>query len=139
MLQVLGLFSLFTFVGSLIAVPWLIGRLPADYFITHWQEVEQRHQQHPLLALMTIVLRNLLGLLLLFAGFAMLFLPGQGLLTMLIGLCMMDFPGKRNLLDFVVGKSSVQRGLNWIRGKRGRVAFTFTSKAKRENNSPCEK
>lgn len=134
MLQLLGLFSLLTFVGSLIAVPWLIGRMPADYFITHWQQIDQRHQQHPVLALITLVLRNLVGVLLLLAGLAMLFLPGQGLLTMLIGLCMMDFPGKRNLLDFVVGKSSVQRGLNWIRGKRGRVEFVFTSKLKREND-----
>ena len=130
MLQVLGLFSLLTFVGSLIAVPWLIGRLPADYFITHWQQVEQRHQQHPLLALITLVLRNLLGLLLLLAGFAMLFLPGQGLLTMLIGLCMMNFPGKRRLLMVIVEQGSVQRGLNWVRKKGGKRAFRFSEATK---------
>lgn len=125
MLKLLGLFSLFTFVGSLIAVPWLIGRMPADYFITHWQKVDQRHRRHPAISLTTFVLRNVFGLLLFLAGFAMLFLPGQGLLTMLIGVCLMDFPGKRKLLDGIVEKSSVQRGLNWVRRKKGKREFVF--------------
>ncbi len=125
MLELLGLLSLLTFVGSLIAVPWLIGRMPADYFITHWQQVDRRRMHHPAVALITVVLRNLFGLLLFVAGFAMLFLPGQGVLTMLIGVCLMDFPGKRNLLNMVSEKSSVQRGLNWIRRKKGKTAFVF--------------
>jgi len=125
MLELLGVFSLLTFVGSLIAVPWLIGRMPADYFITHWRQVDQRRKRHPAVALITIVARNLLGLLLFIAGFAMLFLPGQGLLTMLVGVCVMDFPGKRHLLDTIVEKSSVQRGLNWVRRKKGRAEFVF--------------
>lgn len=125
MLELLGLFSLLTFVGSLVAVPWLIGRMPADYFMTHWQQVDQRHKRHPAVALITMVARNLLGLLLFMAGFAMLFLPGQGLLTMLVGVCVMDFPGKRHLLDTIVEKSSVQRGLNWVRRKRGKREFVF--------------
>ncbi|MGD9948354.1 MAG: PGPGW domain-containing protein [Desulfobulbus sp.] len=125
MLEILGLFSLLTFVGSLIAVPWLIGRMPTDYFITHWQQVDQHRKGHPAIALIILVLRSVLGLLLLLAGFAMLFLPGQGLLTMLIGLCLMEFPGKRKLLGWVVGESSVRKGLNWIRRKRGRDEFVF--------------
>ncbi len=123
--KLLGLLSLLTFVGSLVAVPWLIGRMRADYFRTHWQAVEARHRQHPALALLTLVLRNGFGLLLVLAGLAMLFLPGQGLLTILIGLCLMDFPGKRHLLQQLVARPGVRRTLNWIRRKRGKAEFVF--------------
>lgn len=125
MLVVLGIFSMVTFVGSLMVVPWLIRRLQPDFFLTHWQKVDARHRRHPLLALVILLARNGLGLLLLLAGIAMLVLPGQGLLTMLMGLCFMDFPGKRRILDGLVQRSSIQRTLNWIRRKQHRPEFVF--------------
>ena len=124
-LSLLGFFSLFTFVGSLIVVPWLIGRMRADYFCTHWQLVETRHRRHPAVALLTLLLRNGGGLILIVAGVAMLFLPGQGLLTILIGICVMDFPGKRHLLDRLSRMHPVQQGLNWVRRKQGHQEFVF--------------
>jgi hypothetical protein len=132
MLQLLGLFSLVTFVGSLIAVPWLIGRMPPDYFLTHWQKVEARHRRHPALAMAIVLLRNGLGFCLLVAGIAMLVLPGQGLLTMLIGICLMDFPGKRRLVGRLAGISQIQRALNWVRRKQGKAEFVFRGKQEGE-------
>ena len=125
LLTLLGLLSVVTFVGSLVAVPWLIGRMRADYFLTHWQVVQARHRRHPALALTVFLVRNALGLLLVAAGLAMLFLPGQGLLTVLIGVCVMDFPGKRGLLQRLVRGPKVQGALNWIRRKRGKEPFAF--------------
>lgn len=125
MLLLLGIFSVITFVGSLMAVPWLIRRLQPDYFLVHWQKVDARHRRHPLLALVILLGRNGFGLLLLLAGIAMLVLPGQGLLTMLMGLCFMDFPGKRRLLDSLVQRPSIQRALNWIRRKQHQPEFVF--------------
>ena len=125
LLTLLGGLSVLTFVGSLIAVPWLIGRLHADYFLTHWQTVQARHRRNPALALTVFLARNTIGLLLVAAGLAMLFLPGQGLLTVLIGVSVMDFPGKRGLLQRLVRGPKVQRALNWIRRKRGKEPFVF--------------
>lgn len=125
LLTLLGLLSVVTFVGSLVAVPWLIGRMRADYFLTHWQVVQARHRRHPALALTVFLARNTLGLLLVAAGLAMLFLPGQGLLTVLIGVSVMDFPGKRGLLQRLVRGPKVQGALNWIRRKRGKEPFVF--------------
>ena len=125
LLTLLGLLSVVTFVGSLVAVPWLIGRMRADYFLTHWQVVQARHRRHPALALTVFLARNTLGLLLVAAGLAMLFLPGQGLLTVLIGVCVMDFPGKRGLLQRLVRGPKVQGARNWIRRKRGKEPFVF--------------
>jgi hypothetical protein len=123
--KLLGLLSAVTFVGSLIAVPWLIGRMGSDYFLIHWHQVEERHRRHPVLALGILLLRNGVGLGLVLAGVAMLVLPGQGLLTMIIGLCLMDFPGKRHLLNRLSQIPQVQRGLNWMRRKQGKEEFIF--------------
>ena len=125
LLTLLGGLSAITFVGSLIAVPWLIGRLRADYFLSHWSIVQARHRRHPAMALAVFLARNTLGLLLVAAGLAMLFLPGQGLLTILIGVSVMDFPGKRTLLQRLVRGPRVQRALNWIRRQRGKEPFVF--------------
>ena len=72
-LELLGLFSLLTFVGSLIAVPWLIGRMQADYFLTHWHKVESRHRRHPVLTIAIWGFRNAVGLCLLLASLG----PGE--------------------------------------------------------------
>ena len=127
-LKLLGLFSVVAFVGSLIVIPVLIGRMRADYFCTHWHQVEERHHRHPALAWVILLLRNGAGVILVIAGVAMLVLPGQGLLTILIGICVMDFPGKRHLLDRLSQIPQIERGLNWIRRKQGKEDFIFPEK-----------
>ena len=113
------------FIGSLLAVPWLILRMAPDYFIRHRLKVIRRHCRHPALTVVLFSLRNVLGLSLLTAGITMLLLPGQGILTMLIGLSLLDFPGKYRLFDKVVRIKKVQRSLNWIRKKGGRENLLF--------------
>lgn len=134
MFELLGLFSLVAFVGSLIAVPWLIGRMRADYFVAHWQEVEARHRRHPAVATLVWLLRNGFGLCLVVAGIAMLVLPGQGLLTILIGICLMDFAGKRRLIDRLAGNGHIQHALNWVRRQQGRPEFVFAEKSSQEDH-----
>ena len=88
--------SVVFFVGSLIAIPFILVRLPTDFFDTRvprrWME-----DHHPVLRLLGHLAKNVVGAIFLFAGFLMLFLPGQGILTMLIGVTMLDFPGKRKI------------------------------------------
>jgi hypothetical protein len=124
-LELLGVLSFFTFVGSLLAVPWLIARLPSDYFITHHRKVANRHRRHPILALFLFLLRNACGFLLLLAGIAMLMLPGQGILTIVVGLSLLDFPGKQKLLDILIRQPKVIGVLNWIRKKEKKTPFVF--------------
>ncbi len=126
LLPILGMVSIVMFIGSLIVVPWLILRMAPDYFIRHRYEVIKRHCRHPVLTIVLFCLRNSIGLTLTVAGFAMLLLPGQGILTMLIGLSLMDFPGKYRLFDKVVQIKKVQKSLNWIRVKGGREMLVFT-------------
>lgn len=128
MLTFLGIFSLGTFIGSLFAVPFLIGRLRPDYFLTHRQKLETRRRRHPALTMVILVIRNGIGLVLVGAGIAMLILPGQGFLTILVGICVMDVPGKRRLIDRLVCGPRIQRALNWIRRKEGKPEFVFPCK-----------
>lgn len=124
-IEILGLLSVVTFIGSLLAVPWLIGRLPATYFLRHRQKVEERHRRHPLAARIIFILRNTVGLALLVAGMAMLVLPGQGLITILIGVSFMDFPKKHELEELLVRRPGIIRSLNWLRRKQNKEPFVF--------------
>ncbi len=117
-LPALILFSLVAFVGSLIAIPVILVKLPANYF----DESNRREwfaNRHPVLRGTFHVIKNLLGGVFLFAGFVMLFLPGQGILTMLIGVSLVDFPGKRTLERKLIGRPSVLKAINAVREKFG--------------------
>ena len=111
--------SLGAFVLSIVILPLIIIRLPADFFV---REVSVPLRISPL-RLCLKALKNALGLIFLVAGFIMLFIPGQGILTMLFGVSLMDFPGKRRLQHRIVKTPRVHRSLNWLRGKTNRAPF----------------
>ena len=115
----MGILSVVTFVGSLIALPFLVARIPADYFVRDRQGHAAHRQQHPVLRVIGLVCKNLLGLAFVLAGVAMLVLPGQGILTILIGLSLMNFPGKRTLERRIVQQPSILRAINWMRHRAG--------------------
>ncbi len=71
------------------------------------------------------ITRNIIGLLFVGAGVAMLLLPGQGILTILIGISIMDFPGKHKKIEWLAGKPQVRKALNWMRLKAKKPLFTF--------------
>ena len=66
------------------------------------------------------VLKNVLGAFLVVAGTLMLFTPGQGVLTILLGLLLLDLPGKRTLERKLVSLPRVHRALNRLRARIGR-------------------
>ena len=70
-----------------------------------------------------LILKNTVGALLLVVGIAMLVLPGQGILTILMGLMLSDVPGKRRLELWLVKRPPVLRALNWMREKGGKEPF----------------
>jgi small-conductance mechanosensitive channel len=114
--------SLLTLLLVLLAVPWVVARLPADYFVAERRrraDESERAWHHPLLN----ILRNLLGAVLALLGLLMLLTPGQGLLTLLAGLLLMNFPCKYRLERWLVQRPGVFSGLNWLRGKVGKAAF----------------
>jgi archaellum biogenesis protein FlaJ (TadC family) len=112
--------SLLMFVVTLVVFPLVIVYLPEDYFVRDRRDPARQARRHPAVWLTLTVLKNILGAVLILAGVAMLVLPGQGLLTMLIGLTLLNFPGKYALERRLVSRPAVSKALNRIREMAGR-------------------
>lgn len=109
------------FVASLIGVPYFLARLPADYFSRRERaELGLQAPSRSLGALTLRILRNLLGWMLVLLGLAMLVLPGQALLTLLVAALLIDFPGKRRFERWVIGRPVVMKSINQLRKRSGR-------------------
>lgn len=112
--------SLCSLVLTLLLLPVLVVRLPADHLVaTH-------HEPGPGAVWLRWLVRlgkNALGLVFVLAGLAMLLLPGQGLLTILIGLLLVDFPGKRALTLRLVRRPAIRAFLDRMRKKHGKPPF----------------
>ncbi|MGB2741292.1 MAG: hypothetical protein WBC60_12155 [Cognaticolwellia sp.] len=76
-------------------------------------------------SLVVHIAKIIIGLSLLLCGILMLVLPGQGLITMLIGLSLLPFPGKDKLENNLLGRKAVRTSLNWIRVKANKEPFIF--------------
>jgi hypothetical protein len=113
----LGAFSALMFVASLIAVPMIVVRLPADYF-THEHRAAD-WLRSPSVRIEWLLLKNLCGIVLVLGGLAMLVLPGQGVLTILLGFALLDLPGKKRVIAWIVRRPGVLSSINWIRRRRG--------------------
>jgi hypothetical protein len=114
MLVTLGVLSGVFFLATLIAIPVVLVRLPEDYFDDRRPRAWLQ-DRHPAIRATAYVLKNVVGAVFLLAGLAMIVLPGQGILTILIGISLMDFPGKRKLERRLIGQPTVLRGINKIR------------------------
>jgi hypothetical protein len=116
----MGLFSVFTFVGTLIFIPILVVRIPTDYFVRSTPNPGYWPARHPVIRVIAIVSKNVLGATFIVTGIAMLVLPGQGVITILIGIMLLDFPGKRRFELWLIEWPALLRGINWIRRRAHR-------------------
>jgi len=109
----LGGLSMLLFIGTLVAMPFMVVRIPADCFRTKKRpaHVGPHTTAHGLVR----IGKNVLGAVFVVAGLAMLVLPGQGLLTIMVGIILLEFPGKRRLERWVIRRRGVLRSINWLR------------------------
>jgi hypothetical protein len=112
--------SLAMFAFSLIALPVVLIYLPANYFVRRPRKLSWWRGPRPALRLAGIVAKNLAGVVLVIAGVVMLVTPGQGVLSILVGLAMIDFPGKARFEAKLIGRPAVHHAINRIRAKAGR-------------------
>jgi len=111
---------------SALLVPVMLARLPEDYLLTENDPIGVRLSEASWPGRLEIVARNLLGGVLLLLGLAMLFMPGQGLMTMLVGLALTDFPGKRGLERRLVARPGVGKAVDWLRSRRSQPPLLLT-------------
>ena len=112
----LALASIVFLILSILLIPKMIAFIPSNYF-SHSYRLS-RHQPFTISRLCVSIIKNLLGAVLLISGILMLVLPGQGILTMLAGLLLLNFPGKYKLERYLIKKPAILASLNWIRRKQ---------------------
>ena len=115
-----GMFVI-SFTASLALVSFVLVKLPANYFhSSHARQfwVDRRRA----VRWSGLILKNFIGLILIVLGILMSLpgVPGQGILTILLGLIMVDIPGKRPLETSLVKRPKVLQSINRLRGRFGK-------------------
>ena len=105
-----GVGSAVLFVGSLVAIPVMLVRVPDDWFV----------RPRSACSLPLKIARSVIGALIVALGIAMLVLPGQGLLTILLGLSILDMPWKHRLVGRLLSNPKVHGAIDKLRLKAGR-------------------
>tara|TARA_B100001769_G_C22027667_1_gene552230 strand:+ start:484 stop:918 length:435 start_codon:yes stop_codon:yes gene_type:complete len=113
----MGISSIFIFFISILGISWFIAQIPEDYFLRSKRQPSKWREQKPILRFVVMFGKNLIGLSLIIGGLLMLVLPGQGLLTIVTGLLLVNYPGKYKLEQKLSSMPSIFRALNWIRLK----------------------
>lgn len=125
LLLMLGLVSFLSFIATLFLIPFLIVRIPVDYFAETKRHPSPWAERHVVIRWTVLVMKNLFGVVFALLGLAMLVLPGQGLLTLLVGVLLLNFPGKYRFERWLVRRPSVFKGVAWLRRRAGREPLEF--------------
>ena len=112
----LATLSAVSFIASIIGCAVLITSLPPDYFKT---KKRLRRIKNPVLRICLSSLKNLFGGMLIIVGILLSVpgVPGQGILTILTGLILSDFPGKKRLERRLVRLPAILSAANRIRSR----------------------
>ncbi len=110
-----------TFAVSLAIVSFILVKLPPDYFSksSHRSFLDDKSKPVRIAALIG---KNLLGAVLVLLGIILSIpgVPGQGVLTILLGVMLLDFPGKRRLEQKIVSRQRVKEAINKLRHRFGK-------------------
>jgi len=107
--------SVTSLVIGVLTLPFLVTRIPADYFSHEHRHRILAQRRNPFVRLLLAGIKNAVGALLVFAGLLMLVLPGQGLLTLAAGLMIMNYPGKYSLERWLIMRPYVLPAINKLR------------------------
>jgi hypothetical protein len=105
-----------TFAASLAIVSVVLVKLPPTYFKkSHNRRILINHP--PLVRWLAILGKNLLGVVLVVVGILLSLpgVPGQGMLTILLGIMLLDFPGKLRFEHWLVGRPKILHAINNLR------------------------
>lgn len=111
---------------SLTVVSLVLVKIPANYFQeSHSRDFLSHHRKW--IRALGRAGKNGLGLALVVLGLLLSIpgVPGQGILTILLGIMLVDFPGKRQLECKIVSRPAVLEAINRLRHKFGRPALVL--------------
>jgi hypothetical protein len=110
-----------TFSFNLAIVSIILVKIPATYFKkSHSREFWK--DRSPAVRLLGVILKNGLGVLLVALGIVLSLpgVPGQGFLTILLGIMLLDFPGRRKLELKILTRPQVFKAINKLRDRFGK-------------------
>jgi hypothetical protein len=111
---------------GLVALPWVVLRLPTDALIRR-NPLDVLGERHLALRITLFVVRNAIAVPLIVLGVIMLVTPGNGIVTIVLALILADFPDKFGIERKLLASRPVVGSLNWIRRKGGREEFLVSA------------
>ena len=113
--------ALVSFLANLGIVTWILVKLPVDYFSTK-RKTKFWAGPRPWLHAAKVIAKNVGGILLVVLGIVLSLpgVPGQGLLTVLLGIMLLDFPGRHRLEQKLLSMPSIRNSINKLRGRFGK-------------------
>lgn len=121
----LGLF-LVSFIISFGAIAIVMVKIPASYFSPHYER-DFLPNTPWLVRWGAVIAKNILGLFLILLGIILSLpgIPGQGILTILLGLIMIDIPGKRPIEARIIRRPTVLKAINKLRANYNKPALVL--------------
>ncbi len=110
-----------TFAINLAIVSIILVNLPATYFQeSHSRDFWKGRSQ--LIRILGVGAKNVLGVVLVAVGVVLSLpgVPGQGLLTILLGIMLLDFPGRQRLEIWLVSRPKILQAINSLRHRFGK-------------------
>jgi hypothetical protein len=107
-----------TFFVNLAIVSFILVKIPANHF-SKSRKTKFWSGPHPMLHGAAVIGKNIGGLLLVALGIVLSLpgVPGQGLLTVLLGIMLLDFPGKHRLEQKLLSRPSIVNAINRLRAR----------------------
>ncbi len=111
----------FSLALSFAAIVIVMVKIPENYFSSHYEQ-DFLPNSSWLVRWGAVILKNLLGVFLILLGVLLSLpgVPGQGILTILLGVIMLDIPGKRPLEARIIKRPNVLSAVNRLRGRFGK-------------------
>ena len=115
-----GLFLLSLLI-SFGAIGIVMVKIPANYFSSHYKR-DFLPDSPWLVRWGAVILKNIAGVFLIALGIVLSLpgVPGQGILTILLGLIFLDIPGKRPLESRIIKRPAVLSTINKLRDHYGK-------------------
>ena len=110
-----------TFLLNIAIVSFILVKIPADYF-KNSHKTQFWAGPKPALHAAKVIGKNILGVFLVIVGIVLSIpgVPGQGLLTILLGVVLVDFPGKRRLERKLLSRAEIEKTIDRLRKKFGK-------------------
>ena len=113
-----ALIFLVSFFVNLGIVSLILVKLPADHF-SKSRKTKFWAGPRPAIHAAKVIGKNIAGVLLVALGIVLSLpgVPGQGLLTVLLGIMLLDFPGRHRLEQKLLSKPSIVNSINRLRAR----------------------